>query len=112
MKNCINCGSPIKYNEVKCPYCGTSYYDFTSINFDGMHPVALKLKMPNGMLLESLVIPKVGDITMQCHENVVRNSFGELCVRSVTDTSSIDIRFDMMHNPLTGELFRVIKEVE
>ena len=34
MKNCINCGAPIEHNTTKCPYCNTSYFDFTNIDFD------------------------------------------------------------------------------
>lgn len=43
-KNCPNCGSP--YNPLlnACPYCGTSYFDLTSLDLTNKQPVFLKLK--------------------------------------------------------------------
>ena len=43
-KNCPNCGSP--YNSLlnACPYCGTVYFDLTSIDLTNKQPVFLKLK--------------------------------------------------------------------
>ena len=43
-KNCPTCGSP--YNPLlnACPYCGTSYFDLTSLDLTNKQPVFLKLK--------------------------------------------------------------------
>lgn len=41
-RNCENCGAPIDMETEKCPYCGTSYFDFSNIEIDS--PVILKLK--------------------------------------------------------------------
>lgn len=43
-KNCPNCGSP--YNPLfnACPYCGTSYFDLTSLDLTNKQPVFLKIK--------------------------------------------------------------------
>lgn len=41
-RNCENCGAPIGIENDKCPYCGTSYFDFSNIEIDA--PVILKLK--------------------------------------------------------------------
>lgn len=40
--NCPNCGAVVKADKNECPYCRTSYYDFT--NIDMKKPAFLKLK--------------------------------------------------------------------
>ena len=35
MKNCPNCGSPIDPYRVKCEYCGTMYFDWSTWLQDG-----------------------------------------------------------------------------
>jgi len=42
--NCPNCGAPLNPDANKCSYCGTSYFDMTSINIDDGEPFYLKLK--------------------------------------------------------------------
>lgn len=49
-RNCVNCGAVIEIDAVKCPYCGTSYFDFTNIELDGK-PVVLKLKHNNRIFM-------------------------------------------------------------
>ena len=40
--NCPNCGAPI--TQEKCPYCGTMFWDFSSIDPDRENRIKLKLK--------------------------------------------------------------------
>lgn len=44
--NCINCGAIKEWDAVKCPFCGTSYFDFTSIDFTKNEPVACQFAVP------------------------------------------------------------------
>ena len=30
-RNCPNCGAPLEIDKIKCPYCGTSYFDISCI---------------------------------------------------------------------------------
>lgn len=30
-RNCPNCGAVLEIDKVKCPYCGTSYFDLSAI---------------------------------------------------------------------------------
>ena len=41
-RNCENCGAPIDMETDKCPYCGTSYFDFSNIEINAS--AILKLK--------------------------------------------------------------------
>lgn len=42
--NCPNCAAPLEIGEVKCPYCGTVYYDLSAIDFDNEIPLFLTIK--------------------------------------------------------------------
>ena len=32
-RNCPNCGAVYEIDKNKCPYCSTSYYDMSAIDF-------------------------------------------------------------------------------
>lgn len=49
-RNCPNCGAPYDIDYNKCPYCGTSYYDLSALDFTTREPFYLKIKTEmNGM---------------------------------------------------------------
>lgn len=55
MRNCPNCGAPIdNYMHVKCPYCGTDYFDLAKMEFD--KPFFIKLGLHNGYTVLARVI--------------------------------------------------------
>lgn len=43
-KNCPNCGAPYDFNEHKCPYCGTQYFDMSFVDFENEKPFYLKIR--------------------------------------------------------------------
>lgn len=43
-KNCPNCGFPYNPFLDTCPYCGTSYFNLTSLDLINKEPIFLKLK--------------------------------------------------------------------
>lgn len=43
--NCPNCGAPIR--GVECEYCGTMFYDFSSISLD--KPTYIRINGPQGL---------------------------------------------------------------
>ena len=45
--NCPNCGAPIE--STRCPYCGTVFYDFATINVD--EPTYIRLKVNDRILI-------------------------------------------------------------
>lgn len=54
-RNCPNCAAPYEVQLNKCPYCGTSYFDLTSIDFEGSKPIYLKIKLPQGTLTQKCI---------------------------------------------------------
>ena len=63
--NCINCGHGKDPDAIKCPFCGTPYLDFTSIDIESGRPCVLSVKLPksNGIITMK-AIPILGEITM------------------------------------------------
>ena len=43
-RNCPNCGAPYDVQLNKCPYCGTSYFDLSSLDLTNREPFYLKIK--------------------------------------------------------------------
>ena len=43
-KNCPNCGAVYEPEKNECPYCGTSYYDMSALDFETEEPFYLKIK--------------------------------------------------------------------
>lgn len=64
-RNCPNCAAPYDVQLNKCPYCGTSYYDMSGIDFEDGTPFYLKIKTNiNGqpMYITQLVKPRLESI--------------------------------------------------
>lgn len=117
--NCINCGAAKEIHETKCPFCGTSYFDLTSIDFTSNKPVALQYMAPvsvNGrpakMLITSLAVPELASIEEETEYIPLTNGFNHALSqieRSRTITS--DISFRHVVKPSNQTLFEVeIKE--
>lgn len=41
--NCPNCGAPLEIENNKCSYCGTPYFDMSTVQIGG-EPILLKIK--------------------------------------------------------------------
>lgn len=64
-KNCPNCAAPYEMEKNKCPYCGTSYYDMSALDFVNREPFYLKIKTEiNGCeaYITQLVRPELNSI--------------------------------------------------
>lgn len=87
--NCPNCGAAVEYDLHKCPYCGTSYFDMSCIDFEQETPVYLKLKLKlnqggNPFYITQLVIPRLTDITFNSDCVEYTNHYGQVINRMRT----------------------------
>lgn len=51
-KRCPNCWAPIAPEENKCSYCGTSYFDLSSIDINEHKPFYLKIKIGDNVITQ------------------------------------------------------------
>lgn len=106
MTNCPNCGATIDmYRYVKCPFCGTDYYDFAPMkldepffmkfNYDGKTMIA-KVRIDSARLTS---IPRVCDL----YANELR---------VLSSCSGVDTTFDISMTVLESEDGSQIKLVK
>lgn len=50
MTNCVNCGSAKEESASVCPFCGTSYFDFTDIDLGCRKPCVIRFKQDDMIL--------------------------------------------------------------
>lgn len=88
-RNCPNCGAPYDIDKNKCPYCGTSYYDMSAIDFESGEPFYLKIRTNmNGqqVYITQLVKPILNTIEMSTDRLTVMTSLvGRLQVIYLTN---------------------------
>ena len=70
--NCINCGAAKDVDDIKCPFCGTTYLDLTAIDFESGKPVVCQFVLPNNIrignsdgrvIMSMLAIPMLEEIS-------------------------------------------------
>ena len=95
--NCVNCGAAIEVDETKCPFCGTSYFDLTAIDFTKTEPVALRLYIPTSggkALVSMLAIPRLGRIEQIPEYVSVYSGIGNRVMSMVRSFSAeVDLTF-------------------
>lgn len=110
-RNCPNCGAPYQIDLNQCPYCGTSYFDMSAIDFTNGEPFYLKFKMDfNGQecYVTQLVKPHV--VSMEAHTETVdmTDCFGStissVCVSKGLTTN---IAFEAIQDYKRKELFTI-----
>ena len=74
--NCINCGAAKDTNEIKCPFCGTTYVDLTAIDFSSGDPVVCQFVLPNNV--------RMGDSKAK----IVMSMLAKPCLEDVSTTSN------------------------
>ena len=86
-RNCPNCGAPYEIGINRCPYCGTVYFDMSTIDFDTKEPFYLSFRY-NGVLYTQRVYPEDCKITAERHESYYNNGRFD---RFLSVTTSVDI---------------------
>ena len=103
-RNCPNCGAPYDVDLNKCPYCGTSYYDMSALDFSTNEPFYLKIKTTiNGQscYITQLVRPS-SELSMEiCAEtvdftDVLGHTLGSYCS---SRTLTTNISFQAVMSP-------------
>lgn len=115
MKNCPNCGAVIDTEENKCPFCGTIYFDMTSIDFTEGKPVVLKLKMSNGRnteYLTMLCIPRLENLRFEeDYADISENIFGLRTIVTRNRNLFCDVSFNAIPDS-RDVLCETVKEEE
>jgi len=113
--NCVNCGAAIDIDEQKCPFCGTSYFDLTDIDFTSRDPVALRMKVPctNGAkaMITMLAMPKFGEFNADTEYVNLYGGPGKqpiMCFPSRTSVN-VGVSFEVVPKlkPGSNELFQI-----
>lgn len=110
--NCVNCGAAIDIDEQKCPFCGTSYFDLTDIDFTSHSPVALRMKIPylnGGAMVTMLAMPKLRDFNVNTEYVSLYGGFSHApiaCFPSQTSVS-VGVSFEAVARQGKQELFQM-----
>lgn len=108
-RNCPNCGAPYDMNLNKCPYCGTSYYDLSALDFTTHEPFYLKIKTEmNGMpcYITQLVRPKANmSMEFSSETDDAYNFLGSrICTFTRSNTLTTNIQFEAVSSATHNNL--------
>ena len=81
--NCPNCAAPIEPELNKCPYCGTTYFDMSCIDFENEKPFYLKIKTKYkgfDCYITQFVKPKLTTIEQSYSTNDITGGRGNLTI--------------------------------
>lgn len=95
MKNCINCGAPLEIGNTICPYCGTSYYDFSTIQLDKSTPIVLQLQIDNKLVLAQARLSSANVSYNVETTDVIANQ--QCAYRIPTYSTTLHLDFDLMN---------------
>lgn len=104
---CLHCGAEIISGVDKCPYCDTSYYDFTHIDFNSDKPIVLRFKNGN-YTVEQLVVPHLDTIESSSDTTDVTDCSGNIIKKIyVRKYMTTNINFEAI--PMSdGSLIKVV----
>lgn len=110
MRNCPNCAAPLQAEEIKCPYCGTSYIDMSCIDLENHEPFYLKINM-HGCQMITMVRPEVANMTISAGAQYAYGGRGmQKFISYQTDPEvNIDISFSGIPNS-KNHIITYIKE--
>ena len=106
--NCVNCGAPIDYEQEKCPYCGTYYYDLTTMTIG--EAAALKIKVPGKGKFFGKAILRDVEMCMDSDNVIATTGMGD---KTSSFRHSMSVSMEMKFSFVVGdngELLTVIKD--
>lgn len=104
--NCINCGAAKDTEEIKCPFCGTTYLDLTAIDFASGDPVVCQFVLPNNVrfgdsdgrvIMSMLAVPQL-DVISQTANTIDITGYGGRQISSIM--TGYDINVGVSFKPL------------
>lgn len=111
-RNCPNCGAPYDVQLNKCPYCETSYFDMSALDFNDREPFYLKIRYGD-VTITQLVRPCFNAITLDYSSNTVdlADRWGQsLSKFTVNHSLKTNISFEAVLDN-EGHLCEIMKEV-
>jgi len=99
--NCINCGAAKDTTEIKCPFCGTTYLDFTAIDFTSKEPVVCEFVMPHfkeRVILRMLAQQQFESFNVESETCSVYSGWGK--AKLATITTGIDANIGISFKPV------------
>lgn len=109
--NCPNCAATIDPELNKCPYCGTTYFDMSCIDFENEKPFYLKIKTKwNGIdcYITQFVKPKLTMIEQPCSIKEFCSEKGEPLIMSSVVEKGLTTNVSFSGIPFgNNELMRV-----
>ena len=119
--NCVNCGAAKDTDEIKCPFCGTTYLDFTAIDFGSGQPVVCQFLLPKDfhagyrnsndrVRMSMLAMPTLDEICIHTSQLDI-TSFRDSYKRYIDATPEVSV--DIHFTPVTrrdGSMFEISQE--
>ena len=107
--NCVNCGAAKDIDEIKCPFCGTTYLDMTGIDFTKHEPVVCKFVLPyaNKPVLSMLAFPRLEELSMQYNNSIEITSLEDNTRRFVPGPPDINVGISFVPVATNKEIFRI-----
>lgn len=103
--NCINCGAAKDSDEIKCPFCGTTYLDLTAIDFASGDPVVCQFVLPNNItigdskaktVMSMLAIPRLETMSMEANRTSIYCGWDSMA----TVTTGYDVNVGVSFQPI------------
>lgn len=109
--NCPNCAAPIEPELNKCPYCGTTYFDMSCIDFENEKPFYLKIKTKwNGIdcYITQFVKPKLTTIKQFYSTNSITGGIGNSAIARMSTETRLTTNVSFSSLPFgENELMRI-----
>ena len=96
--NCINCGAAKDIDDIKCPFCGTTYLDLTAIDFASGKPVVCQFVLPSDVrigdsdkrvVMSMLAVPQLDEISQTANRVDIFGGSGKLA--SFVDSYDVNV---------------------
>jgi len=100
-RNCPNCAAPYEIGKDRCPYCGTAYFDMSTVDMDTHEPFYLSIKV-NGMLITQLVQPVTCSVSIERDDVYAYGNYGLKSFRNAVACRTVNVNTDITFHAVAG----------